>query len=189
MANPCRLCTDHRRTEIEKEYLQGQSARQISIKYEIREGIIRNHCMKHLPKKMVKAFERQEQMQTMDMMTEFTTMVSDLKSMITEYKNKKLDGLTLKTYRTLISLYGVMSSFASVYFQNQQSQREFDADQAEQETEEAFSKKLSILTDRELALFEKLNEKIQNQDKNMLVLDDGTIILKRLNRPARKQSE
>jgi uncharacterized membrane protein YheB (UPF0754 family) len=170
MAMKCKVCTHPDKKSIEQAILAGTPHLKISKSYDVPNLSVRNHAMHHLPERMVKAFQKREAMESLDMMNEFTTLMRDIKQQIEDFKGKGKDALTLRATETLIKLYQTMCQFASVYFQNQSETRKLANEQSEHEDREAFEKSLQVLSLEELQLLQALNEKLETQDTKLTVI-------------------
>ena len=109
----------------------------------------------------------------MDLMTEFTDLMSSIKEMIARFKTDGKDALSLRAMDTLIRLYSVMSQFAAVYFENQRASNEQQKEiEAEEEIKQA-AKMLQVLNDQELEMFHKLQDKMLKGDPSIIVIPEN----------------
>lgn len=169
MGQKCQICCHPMKYQIEKDVMAGLSYQKIGIKYEVGWQSVRGHWISHQNKRMVAAVKKQEMIQDLNMMQEFTALMADIKEQIQKFKDKGKDALSIKATDTLIRLYSTMAQFASVFYQSQVDQNKDEHDEQTALENEEFAESLKILTLDELRIYKQLVDKLLKQDKGIKI--------------------
>lgn len=168
----CTICSHPNKHEIEQAILTGQAQTRIALNYGVGVDAVRYHSQHHLSQRMVKAFKTKEALTDLNMATEFSTLIADIKEQITKLKKKGADGLTIAATNTLIKLYGVMCQFAAVYYQQQSNENQESNEAHEAKEIEITKEQLSMLTLAELKFLQRIAEKINSGNNKTVIFSD-----------------
>jgi len=167
MAQICTVCTHEKRDEINEKLIKNQQGySSIAREYDLNWQAVRSHHLGHIPKRMAKSIEKKEATEDLNMIKKCTELMQELETMISDYKEKGKDSLTLSAVDKLIKLYSTMASIASVYYQHKQDTFEQEQTQQEEQREESINQGLSKLNDQELEWFSWLSYKLGESEEH-----------------------
>jgi len=167
MGMRCTICQHRNVLQINKEILAGETWTKIAKTYGVNFQAVRNHAKKHLPKRMVKAFEKKEMAEDLDMMNEFTTLIADIKEQVEIFKREGKDALTIKGIDVLIRLYQTMAQYASAYYQKQAMDNEAERAREQQEQEHWRAENIKVLSQDEKDMQRLLAIKMVSRNEKM----------------------
>ncbi|MDV2503804.1 MAG: hypothetical protein RX318_07600 [bacterium] len=133
-----------------------------------------NHEANHLSKQLVRAYQKKESLEGLNLLGEIEDLLQRTKRILTEAEDKKRYSLALDAIREARGVYELLSKIAFSLHQVRLTELELERERdgtAEQERREAYDGHLAILTDAELDLYEQLAIKIENQSTELVKLD------------------
>ena len=174
MAQACSVCNHTKRVELDRKILQGKSIASISREYGVSEQALYHHRDNHITRQLATAMAQKELHQNMDLLGEIDELLRRTKRIMNRAEEKDNPRLELKAIAEARGSYELLSKIALTL--HQIKIMELEAEQ--QQTREEETLDLSVLNDRELAMFEKLVNKVHKGDPSIIVLRDKTSRIK-----------
>ncbi|MCK9229123.1 MAG: hypothetical protein M0Q23_01555 [Syntrophales bacterium] len=166
MAQACRVCNHDKRIELDRKILQGKSIASISREYGVSEDALYRHRDNHITRQLATAMAQKELHRSMDLLGEIDELLRRTKRIMNKAEEKDNPRLELKAIAEARGSYELLSKIALTLHQIKIMELEQEQKQIEQDN----TSDLSMLNDRELAMFERLVSKIHKADPSIEVL-------------------
>jgi hypothetical protein len=196
MANVCRICKSGNLKEINSRLIKGEQLRNIAEDYGMAESSVFRHKRDHLPKTLMKAFDKlnennglelaKEQIEmehieiadSLDAIKSLNFVVIELKEILEATKTVKMHGLSIKTLAELRNTYAVLVSLLEKAESAYQAKLELLKLERREESIEAqriAAEKLKIPTFDELQVHLRIINKML-YDNGDVIIKDGKVI-------------
>jgi hypothetical protein len=191
MANLCKICKSGNLKEINSRLIKGEQLRNIAEDYGMAESSVFRHKRDHLPKTLMKAFDKlnennglelaKEQIEmehSLDAIKSLNFVVIELKEILEATKTVKMHGLSIKTLAELRNTYAVLVSLLEKAESAYQAKLELLKLERREESIEAqriAAEKLKIPTFDELQVHLRIINKML-YDNGDVIIKDGKVI-------------
>jgi hypothetical protein len=173
MKQGCQVCTHPKRLEIDKMLLSGHSRSSISRLWGLSYNALYNHAHNHLTRQLATHMESVQLKSNIDLLSVIDDTLSKTEIIFKRNFEAGRDLTALKaldgTRATIQLLSGISSQL------HQAKMMELDREREEQERQEkkalAFQDELSILSFDELAVLERLHNKIKHRNQDVIIKD------------------
>ena len=181
MTMRCTICSNSNRLNIDRAIAQGKSYAMIANEYSVSWQAVRGHAQDHLSRQLVKSQQVKEALSA-------STIIGDVEDLITRTKMILAEVEATKKYDTAIRAiaecrgsYELLLKIAVALHQSRQAELEQESMQNDFAAQEDLDKRLKILTTAELLLLEQIQQKLETQDKKMIIIPDhpDPFVLKR----------
>jgi transposase-like protein len=187
-SDKCHVCQHPDRLDIDRAIVQGSNRASISRQYGISEQSLMNHERKHLSHQLAAAWQGKQEGESLDLLREIETLLQKSKAILEKAEQDEKYALALSAIResrgVIELMINVSFSLHQVRMLELQIERE-KSGEAGREREAVFEGQLAILTDSELALWERLVRKIQNQTHEEIAIDPEPFVPPRTERKHR----
>ena len=161
------------RLAMEKEYLQGKSIASIARGFSVSEESLRNHLQNNLSRQLVKAYEQKELTSSMNLLGEIDQIITYTKDIFKRNYDKKKDVTALKALDSQRSTLELLCKISAYMHQTKLLELQNNQANNQKKQNEDFSDRLKILTFPELLMLKKINEKLESQDKRLIIIPES----------------
>ena len=168
MGQACQVCNHPKRVEIDRELIQGKSVASLARRCGVSEAALYNHRDNHITRQLATAMAQKKLHQSMDLIGDIDELLRRTKRIMNKAEEKDNLTLELRAIAEARSSYELLSKIALTLHQI----RVLELEQERQQQKQENTVDLSILNDRELAMFERLVRKINKGDPSIEVLRD-----------------
>ncbi len=184
----CLICCKPERLQIDRKIVQGYNYASLAKEHNVSYNSMYNHATNHVSRQLVQAARQRDLMQSMDIIGDVERLIGRTEKILDEVETKKQFGTALSAVRELRGSYELLTKIAfSLHearlaeLQHAQLSQEADQELANR----AAMKRLKVLNDDELKLYQRLTDKLDRQDKNLTVEVPRPITFKRTKPPKR----
>lgn len=181
MANLCATCNHPNRIEIDRALIQGKAVSVLSRKHGVSANSLHYHKENHLTRQLVTAMEKKQLTEDFNLLERIDDILNKAKDIFDRNYAKKRDGIALKALKEQRSTIELLAKISFALHEVKKLEGEHLSQQQVEEQEQEYMESLKILTFEELVIYQKLTEKIESQDK--------TIVIKADKEPKRKKLE
>lgn len=157
---------------MERAYLQGKSIASIARDFNVSEESLRHHLQNNLSRQLVKAFEQKELTSSMNLLGEIDQIIAYTKDIFKRNYDKKADVTALKALDSQRSTLELLSRISMYLHQTKLLDLQNSQADSQKEQDEKFSDRLKILTYPELEMLYKIQDKLNRQDKRLIIIPE-----------------
>ena len=173
MGQVCSVCSHPKKLQIDRKLAMGQSLASISREYSVSEDALRNHRDNHLSRQLMQAIRRKQATEGLDLLGKIDELIDRTKRILDTAEREKRLGLALGAIREVRGSYELLAKIAVVLHETRKEELEAEQMQSDLQQQEEYSKRLKILTTAELEFLMKINDKLERQDRKMIVIPDA----------------
>lgn len=180
MARQCQVCIHEKRFEIEQKMIRGINITTLAKEYNISYDSLYDHKKSHIPKSLLQVQEKLNLSERFDILTELEQIVSKTKDIFNlAYADEKYS-TALKALDSQKGTYDVLCRMLALYQQTLALENENlklksgdNDEEREAEANRIFTEKIKVLTESELLILSKLQDKINNQSDEVIIADNN----------------
>lgn len=170
MANLCATCNHPKRIEIDRALIQGLAVSNLSREYGVSANSLHYHKQNHLSRQLVTALEQKQLTEDFNLLQRIDDILSKAQDIFNRNYAKKRDGMALKALKEQRSIIELLAKISFALHEAKRLENEHLTEQQEEEQNQQYMDDLQILTMDELLMFQKLTQKIESQDKTLIIL-------------------
>jgi len=172
MTMKCSICLHPKVLEINKALVQGKGFQMIANTFGSDWQSVRRHSQSHLPKALVKAYEKRSVMDAASILDGMTEGIHELKQMLDDSKEKKTPYLSVAVIREIRGYYEALVRTAALFASNTKEEWQTEQEQQEQDAQDNFREGLKVLSFEELSVLQRIQDKITKQDRKIIIFPD-----------------
>jgi hypothetical protein len=173
MATPCSICIHEKKLDIDRAIVRGGSIASVARNFCVSPQALWHHSKNHISKNLVKAMEKQDMANSLDLMTTIDTMLKRSEAIL---ERNFRDGNDVTALKALDSKRNIIDLLAKISYQLHQAKlaevelARLQAEPDESETIEKQTKELRVFNTTELEMYFKLLNKLVTQDHSIEVI-------------------
>lgn len=174
MSNVCQICSHPQRLEIDREVVNGVALSFLSREYGLNLQSLYNHKKSHISRQLVTSIQNSNLLESFNLLNRIDSLVKNTEEIFQRNYDAKKDGLALKALDSQRNTFELLSKIAYSLHQAKQLEAEMERDKngdSEKEAEIFIQESLTFLNDAELEMFIKLQDKIINRTKAVVIKD------------------
>lgn len=172
MTRVCIICSHPHRLSIDRAIVQGANLTQLAKKYGIKYGTMYNHATEHIARQLSQVYEKREAEMNLDLLSNIDKIVSRAEKIFRRNYSKGKDLVALKALSEQRSTFELIAKISYALHQAKILEREQSREDERREEELAMKERLSVLTIEELKLLQRINHKLETQDRSITVVED-----------------
>ena len=168
----CKICSDSRVYEINQAIISGGNLSKIAKKYNLSYNSLYGHSINHLPKKLVKVFEKKELDKSSNIMQRIDDMLNKAQTIfdLSFEEGKHLTALkSLDAERSTLQLLLNISAQMHAQKQLELEILKQKTGGADEEKQEQVSHAMKILSTEELQVLNRLAQKMSRQNSDIVI--------------------
>jgi transposase-like protein len=177
MPQSCNICSHARRLEIDREIVQGKNLAKIAEEFDVPYHSIYAHSQKHISRQLVKVFEQRDVIESNNLLNIIDELLKRCNDIFERNYKKGHDVTALKAIDSSRNTIQLLANISAQVHAAKMAELQQLKDQSgnKGEEKEKFSKDIKIFTMEELEVFNRLINKMNNQD-NDKVIRNGRVI-------------
>lgn len=181
MSNPCRICLHINRVEIDREIVKGVALSKLAKDYRLTLSSLYHHAKEHISRQLVTAVKQKDFFESINLLEKIDSLLQNTQIIFERNFKAKKDITALKALSEQRSTFELLAKISFSLHQAKEMElesRKLESGETFEQMEQEIAEGLSILTDAELAIFIKLQNKIINQSTQIIIKDKKTPELK-----------
>lgn len=173
----CQVCCHKDRILIDRKIVDGVALALIAKGYQFTYSSLHNHAKNHISRQMATAATKQQLIENNFLLQRIDNIIRKAEKIFERNYKKKNDTIALKALSEQRQVIDMLARISFNLVQLQRAKDDSENEKEEQELlrleeqrEQEFRDSLKILNDEELRVFYELIEKVNNQDKSVIVL-------------------
>lgn len=175
MARVCLICSQTNRLTYERQYLQGTPISKIANDLGVSADCVNNHMSNHLSRQLSAAMAKKELDGSIDMLFEIDQIIRDTKTIFQRNFDKQADVTALKALDSQRSTLELLCKISAYMHQTKLLELQEQQQGESRESESEYQAKLSVLTLPELNMLSRISEKMESQDRKMIVIPESKL--------------
>lgn len=174
MPQTCLICSSPQRLKIDKEVVQRHALAKIARDFGVPYDSLYEHAKNHLTRQLTQAFEKQSLIEGNQLLDIINDLIIKAQNIFDRNYQKGADVTALKA---IDSVRGTIDLLAKISYQLHQAKmaelellKEKNVNKSEEQLE-MYNQQLKVLTREELRLFQRLLNKINNQNHDVIRRD------------------
>ena len=182
MAMICKICSHPRRLDIDRAIVQGGAIAKIAKEFGVSYSSLYSHSKEHISRQMTQHVDKIQLEESHQLLAKIDGIITKAETIFKRNFDKGADGLALKALAEKRSTIQLLASISYALHQAKLQELEIrkmeSGDQVIEEKEE-FRERLQVLTTPELRMFQKIMQKVEEQDPAIIVIPDETQTMRR----------
>ena len=176
MSNRSNILGHPNRLDMERLYLQGKTISSISKDFGVSEDQLGYHMRNNLSKQLSSAMAKKELTSSMDMLSEIDSIIIHTKDIFNRNYDRGKDITALKALDSQRSTLELLCKISAYMHQTKLLELQEQQVGDNQGKEEEFREKIKILTLPELKMLLKIQDKLERQDKEIIIIPENQSI-------------
>lgn len=177
MARVCLICSQTSRLTYERQYLQGIPISRIASELGVSDDCVRNHMSNHLSRQLGTAMAKMELTNSIDMLSEIDQIIQDTKTIFKRNFEKNADITALKALDSQRATLELLCKISAYMHQTKLLELQEKQSDVSQEEDNDFAEKIKILTIPELVMIQRIQKKLDSQDKKDIIIPENEGIM------------
>jgi hypothetical protein len=173
MARVCLICSQTSRLTYERQYLQGIPISRIASALGVSDDCVRNHMSNHLSRQLSTAMAKKDLDNNTDMLSEIDQIIKDAKTIFKRNFDKGADLTALKALDSQRATLELLCKISAYLHQTKLLELQEKQSGESQEEESDFAEKIKILTIPELVMLQRIQKKIDSQDRKDIIIPEN----------------
>jgi len=182
----CSICKHDKRLEVDRDIVNNIPHTKIAKTYGVSNQSVRNHAKNHLSRQMIKHVRIREMLHADDLLSDIKKLVKKTETILKKSEKEGKYMISLAAIRELRSIYEFMCKTAKYLDERQKEEVQKEEVQQKNEEEEERRKeldRLERLSDEELDLMERLLQKMDGEDIDIISVTSEELSKKRKMNP------
>lgn len=184
MGQRCCICKHDKRLEIDRDIVNNIPHTKIAKTYGVSNQSVRNHAKNHLSRQMIKHVRIREMLHADDLLSNIKELVKKTETILKKSEKEGKYMISLAAIRELRSTYEFMCKTAKYLDERQKEEVPQESDEQEELRKQL--DRLDILSDEELDLMERLAQKMDGEDIDVISVTNKELSKKQRMNPKRK---
>ena len=184
MGQRCCICKHDKRLEIDRDIVKNIAHTKIAKTYGVSNQSVRNHAKNHLSRQMIKHVSIREMLHADDLLSNIKELVKKTEAILKKSEKEGKYMISLAAIRELRSTYEFMCKTAKYLDERQKEEVPQESDEQEEIRKQL--DRLDILSDEELDLMERLLQKLDGEDIDVISVTNKELSKKQRMNPKRK---
>lgn len=164
------------RLEIDREIVKGTNIKEVARMFSIQNySSLWNHSREHISRQLAQVYDKRDTEQNFDLLAKIDTIISRAEDIFLRNYKKGADITALKALDSQRNTIELLAKISYALHQAKLAELEIARQQSgeiDQESVAAYQKSLGVLNNNELSFLIKIQEKLQTQDKKIVVIPD-----------------
>jgi hypothetical protein len=175
MSNACGICLHRRRLELDREIVRGVRLSELAVRFGVDYHSLRCHAKMHISRQLATVMAKKEITVGEELLETINKIITRAEAIFDRnYKDKK-DFLALKALDSQRNTIQLLSNISAQLHAAKMAELELERKTAgtdEHSKELEWQRKIQVLTNRELKLYQRLTAKIINQNNDPIRPDN-----------------
>ena len=168
----CAICNHPMLKEINQALIEGKNLSEIARTRGVSRNSLEYHQKHHLSRQLVQAYQKKQLTEGFDLLSKIDSILEKLEIIFSRNFHSNKDLLALKALAEQRNTLQLLANI-SIALHDVKKQEEAEVIEIQAiEQEEEYAKGLEVLTNPELEMFQKLIEKVNTQDKRMIIIPE-----------------
>lgn len=177
----CKICSDTRRLEVDREIIQGGNIARIAKKFDLPYNSLYNHAQNHISRQLAQAWDKKQMEQDFDLLGRIDQIILRAENIFKRNYAKGHDATALKALDSQRNTIELLAKISYSLHQSKLAEIELmqmQSGESKQQQEQQFQESLKVLTMAELQMLQALQDKIINQTKKVIIPNNSPDYLK-----------
>ncbi len=184
MGQRCSICKHDKRLEVDRDIVNNIPHTKIAKTYGVSNQSVRNHAKNHLSRQMIKHVRIREMLHADDLLSNIKALVKKTETILKKSEKEGKYMISLAAIRELRSTYEFMCKIAKYLDERQKEEVPQESDEQEEIRKQL--DRLDILSDEELDLMERLLQKMDGEDIDVISVTNEELSMKQKMNPKHK---
>jgi transposase-like protein len=172
----CKICSHIKRLEIDRAIVGGGSVAEVARRFGVSYDSLWAHSQSHMSKQLAVAMEKKQLEHNYDLLQRIDTIIGRAEDIFHRNYKKGADVTALKALDSQRSTIELLAKISYSLHQAKMAEQELlnqNSVEFIQNQDAEHAKKLEVLTIPELEMLQKLSEKMENQDRSMIIIPES----------------
>ena len=178
----CKICSHPRRLDMDRRIVQGDAIAKIAKDFGVSYSSLYSHSREHISRQMMQHADKVKLEESHELLAKIDGIITRAEDIFQRNYKKGKDIVALKALSEQRSTIQLLASISYALHQAKLQEleiRKMESGEADFQEKEEFRERLQVLTTAELKMFQRIMNKVEEQDPEIIVIPDEKQTMRR----------